>query len=84
MRISSAFSHALPWWGALPAASLAFGLGHAYQGFRGVVQTGLVGAFFGAVYFVTGSLWASMVLHALMDLHTGHLAWRAYEADHVA
>jgi CAAX protease family protein len=75
------FSHVLPWWAAAIVAALAFGIGHAYQGTRGVVITTLLGAFLAAVYFLTGSLYASMLIHALMDVHTGDLAWRAYERE---
>jgi uncharacterized protein len=75
------FSHVMPWWAAALAAALAFGFGHAYQGARGIATTALLGAFLAAVYFVTGSLYASMLIHALMDLHSGDLAWRAYEAE---
>jgi membrane protease YdiL (CAAX protease family) len=45
-----------------------FGLGHLYQGLRGVVVTGLVGAFFAWLVLSTGSLVPAMVLHALLDL----------------
>jgi membrane protease YdiL (CAAX protease family) len=75
------FTHAMPWWAAALVAALAFGFGHAYQGARGVATTTLLGAFLAAVYFVTGSLYASMLIHALMDLHSGDLAWRAYAAE---
>ncbi len=75
------FSHALPWWAAALVAAAAFGLGHAYQGARGVAVGTLLGAFLAAVYFLTGSLFTSMLIHALMDLHTGDLAWRAYERE---
>jgi membrane protease YdiL (CAAX protease family) len=74
-------SHALPWGFAVAASALAFGVGHAYQGLRGVAQTTLVGAFLGVVYYLSGSLFVAMAIHALMDLHSGHLAWRAYEAE---
>ena len=53
-------------------------MSHLYQGARGVVVTTLLGAFLAAVYFVTGSLYAAMLIHALMDLHTGDMAWRVY------
>ena len=69
------------WMGVYPAAlaaSVVFGFGHAYQGARGVAVTAMVGAFMSAVYLVTGSLIASMVLHALMDLHAGHMAHAAF------
>jgi membrane protease YdiL (CAAX protease family) len=75
------FSHIMPWWAAALAAAVAFGIGHAYQGARGVAVTTLLGVFLAAVYFVTGSLYASMLIHALMDLHSGDLAWRVYESE---
>jgi membrane protease YdiL (CAAX protease family) len=75
------FAHVMPWWAAMLAAALAFGLGHAYQGARGVLVTALVGLFLGAVYWLTGSLMLSMLMHALMDLHSGDLAWRVYESE---
>jgi membrane protease YdiL (CAAX protease family) len=68
----------------IPAAAvtaLVFGVGHAYQGVVGMLKTGLLGAFLVTVYLVTGSLYLSMILHALMDLHSGHLMLRAYERD---
>jgi membrane protease YdiL (CAAX protease family) len=52
----------------LAAASVAFGLMHWYQGWRGVIVTGLVGAFFAWVYVVSGSLVRPIVFHALIDL----------------
>jgi membrane protease YdiL (CAAX protease family) len=67
--------------GLIPAAALSaliFGFGHLYQGWRGVLTTGAVGAFLAAVYLLTGSLLASMVFHALMDIHSGNLAFHAF------
>lgn len=69
----------LPW--AWTAQALAFGLGHAYQGPRGILLTGLAGAFFTAVVWVTGSLWPAMLIHALMDLNAGDMARRVFEPD---
>jgi CAAX protease family protein len=69
------------WTAVVPAAlvaSVVFGFGHAYQGPRGVAVTALVGLFMSAVYLITGSLVAGMVIHALMDLHAGHLAQVAF------
>jgi membrane protease YdiL (CAAX protease family) len=75
------FAPALPHHGFLAAAvaaSLVFGAGHAYQGPRGVLVTAGVGGFLAAVYWLTHSLFAGMLVHALMDLHAGyvsHAAW---------
>lgn len=46
----------------------AFGLAHLYQGPRGVVLTGLVGAYMAWLVLSTGSLVPAMVIHALVDL----------------
>jgi len=75
------FAHVMPWWAAMLAAAAAFGFGHAYQGARGMLVTALLGAFLGAVYWLTGTLVVPMLIHALMDLHSGDLAWRVYAAE---
>jgi len=67
-----AFDRVLPssWWSMLLAGAL-FGAAHAYQGVRGMVATGLLGAFLGAVYVAGGSLWPGIFLHAVVDLVNG-------------
>lgn len=68
------------WLGLFPAvgvAGLLFGLAHAYQGPRGMALTAGVGLFLGGIYLVTGSLYVGMVVHALMDVHSGHLGYVA-------
>jgi len=74
-------SHWLSIYPAAALASLLFGIGHAYQGWRGVLTTGFVGAFLAAVYLLTGSLYPGMAFHALMDAHSGHLMQAAYERE---
>jgi membrane protease YdiL (CAAX protease family) len=59
-------------------SSLAFGIGHAYQGPRGIALTALVGTFMSAVYLLTGSLLLPMLIHAAMDLHVGSLGFRLF------
>lgn len=72
------FSHVLPFWGAGALQAACFGLGHAYQGPRGILLTGIAGAFFTLVVALSGSLWPAMLMHALMDLHAGDMARRAF------
>lgn len=62
------FFPALPQWGAILISSAIFGLAHAYQGWKGVLGTGLIGLVLAFVYVLTGSLLPSMLLHALIDL----------------
>jgi membrane protease YdiL (CAAX protease family) len=67
------------WLGLIPAAivsSVFFGFGHLYQGLKGVLQTGLVGAFMATVYLVSGSLVLPMLIHALMDLYAGYVGYQ--------
>jgi membrane protease YdiL (CAAX protease family) len=48
--------------------SAVFGLAHLYQGLRGVVLTGLVGAAFASMTLTTGSLVPAIAVHAMVDL----------------
>lgn len=71
------FSPWLGWWGAAALSLPFFAIGHLYQGWNGVLRTGLVGAFFTLVVAVCGSLWPAIALHALLDLGQGVIAWLA-------
>jgi CAAX protease family protein len=70
-------AHWLPPAAAAAVAALAFGIGHSYQGARGVLTTTAAGAILGFAYLVSGSLLPGMVAHALGDAHSGHLAYVA-------
>jgi CAAX protease family protein len=74
-------THWFPYFAAIGIAALVFGIGHMYQGWRGMITTGIVGAFLSAVYWVSGSLYAGMIIHALMDAHSGQLMQVAYERE---
>ncbi|MEP7028382.1 MAG: CPBP family intramembrane glutamic endopeptidase [Candidatus Eisenbacteria bacterium] len=52
-------------------AAAIFGLGHAYQGRHGVLVTGLLGLFFGALAWSTQSLMPGQLLHVAIDLVNG-------------
>ncbi|MDO9590216.1 MAG: CPBP family intramembrane metalloprotease [Microcella sp.] len=51
-------------------AALVFGALHAYQGWLGVVATGVVGLLFTALYVASGSIVLAMLVHALFDVRT--------------
>ena len=59
----------------LPAAivlvAVAFGSGHAYQGARGVLKTGLVSLVMSLIVVASGWLVPAMVVHALVDISGG-------------
>jgi membrane protease YdiL (CAAX protease family) len=65
----------LPFAAAVAAAIVVFGVAHLYQGARGILLTGLAGAVAMALYLVTGSLIAPIVLHAAVDLGNGFMAY---------
>jgi len=60
-----------PIWIAVLLAAIAFGIGHAYQGAKGMVATGILGFIFGAIYVVTSSLFAGQVFHVAINLANG-------------
>jgi membrane protease YdiL (CAAX protease family) len=57
-------------------SGLAFGLGHLYQGVVGIVKISVLGLLFGTIYWMTGSLWAPILLHMVIDLSSGRMTWR--------
>ena len=48
--------------------SLVFGWAHLYQGLRGILATGMLGALLTVLYLATASLVLPIVLHVLIDL----------------
>lgn len=65
----------LPRWPALVVTSVAFGFGHTVQGYDVAVATGLLGALWGALFLVRGSIVAPAVCHALFNLGQVAAAW---------
>ena len=51
-------------------ASLAFGIAHFYQGVKGIIKTGIVGAVLMSLFLVTDSLLLPMILHFIVDFST--------------
>jgi hypothetical protein len=72
-----ALSPWLGWWGAAAVSLAFFAAGHAYQGWSGILRTGITGALFTLVVAVSGSLWPAIALHAVVDLGGGTMAWLA-------
>ncbi|MFO0827198.1 MAG: CPBP family intramembrane glutamic endopeptidase [Phycisphaerales bacterium] len=71
----------LPIGAAIVASAVAFGLGHSYQGLRGVAQTGALGLAMGLLCALSGSLWLAMIAHAAIDLNAGRVAVLAFGPD---
>ena len=54
---------------AFAVAAVIFGLVHLYQGWKGVIATGAMGAFMSFIYILSGSLWLVVLIHVLLDLN---------------
>jgi membrane protease YdiL (CAAX protease family) len=67
-----------PWLGdivGMVVVVIVFGVGHSYQGVRGVIKATLAGAVMGAIVLGTGSLIPAMIVHGLIDAGSGTVAW---------
>ena len=56
-------------------ASLVFGLGHLYQGWKGIAATSAAGLILSSVYAATGSLFAPAVIHIFGNMRAVLIFW---------
>lgn len=70
------FAHFMPVAAAFAMATVAFGLGHVYQGVSGIVKTTVIGAIMAGLTYASGSLLPAIVLHVALDAVNGNLAYR--------
>jgi len=63
-------------WLGVFVSSLVFGLAHSYQGPVGIAKTAGVGLIMAGLTVLTGSLWAAMFLHIVVDITSGLIAQR--------
>jgi membrane protease YdiL (CAAX protease family) len=61
------------WYIAYTLVAVIFGLGHLYQGWRGALKTGAVGALLGFLTWASGSIFIPMILHAVLDMSSGRM-----------
>ena len=70
-----AFAPLLGWWGAAALSLSVFAAAHAYQGKAGAIRSGLAGGVLTLLVALSGSLVPAIVLHALIDILSGVIAW---------
>ena len=75
------FSQYMPLWGAVVASSVAFGLGHSYQGARGALRISAIGLALGTLYVVSGSIWLPIIAHVLADILQGAAIFELLRKD---
>lgn len=78
------FSPWLGWWGAAALSVPLFASIHAYQGWNGMIRTGVLGAVFVLIVALLDSLWPAIALHVVVDLGAGVLAWLALRESQLA
>ena len=61
----------VPVWAAVIVSSIAFGLGHSYQGAGGVIRVAIIGLVFGGLFVLSGSIWLPILGHFLLDALQG-------------
>ena len=66
---------------AIAVSSIAFGVGHLYQGPASAGRIAGFAAVAGAIYVISGSLWSVMILHVVTDIAAGLLGY-ALLRDH--
>ena len=62
--------------GSVLVSSALFGLGHAYQGWVGILRTTLIGLGLGVAFALTNSLWWLIIAHSVANLSGVLLARR--------
>jgi uncharacterized protein len=59
---------AAAYWLAVVTIAVLFGIGHAYKGPAGMIDSGMAGLLLGAAYMLSGrNLWASVLAHGFID-----------------
>jgi membrane protease YdiL (CAAX protease family) len=64
-------------WPAVVLSTAIFGLGHAYQGWKGIGKTAAAGLVLALLAVGSGSLYIPMLLHVVGDLTSGHMLDKA-------
>lgn len=75
-------AQAMPLVAAVGVSSVLFGLAHVMHGVQATVRSTGTGVVLAGLYLLSGSLWASMVLHAAIDLASGETGRAAFVDAH--
>ncbi|GAA0297279.1 CPBP family intramembrane metalloprotease [Psychrosphaera haliotis] len=70
----------LPTYGAVIISSILFGLPHIYQGPIHVIRTAVLGLIMALIYLATGSLLVPILLHIVVDMYGGAMAYLVFGA----
>ncbi len=68
----------LPTYGTVILSSIAFGLLHIYQGPIHIIKTAIFGGVMALIYLGTDSILVPIILHAVLDMYGGAMAYIVY------
>ncbi len=71
----------MPTYMVILVSSLAFGLPHIYQGPIHVIKTAVFGGVMALTYVATDSIIVPMVLHAVLDMYSGSMAYIVFSNE---
>jgi uncharacterized protein len=69
VNFASQLTHSI--WIGVVLGAVAFGFGHAHQGLKGMLLTGVLGLLFGAIFVFTSSLFPGQVIHVVLNAVNG-------------
>ncbi len=69
------FQPVLGLWGAAALSVAGFAVAHGYEGAKSALVVGILGGLLTLVVVIFNSLWPAVVMHALIDLQQGLVAW---------
>lgn len=78
------FTQFMPLWVAAIAGILLFAIAHSYQGLEQVPGLLLMSTVLMGVYLLSGSLWLPILLHMLVDMLQGRMAFEIVTFDDVS
>ena len=71
----------MPTYGVVLLSSIAFGLPHIYQGPIHILRTAIFGVVMALIYLATDSIIVPIVLHAMLDMYGGAMAYIVFSNE---
>ena len=63
-------------WIAVVVVNIIFALTHIGSGKQNLISSFVLGLVFSGIYYISGSLWPAIILHAALDIYSGILGYK--------
>ncbi|WP_281561229.1 CPBP family intramembrane glutamic endopeptidase [Thalassomonas sp. RHCl1] len=74
----------LPEYAAVTLSAILFALPHIYQGIIPAIRTFIMGVIFALLYLVTDSIIMCILLHVILDIYAGILAYPVFQSKTIS